>query len=64
MPNLPSLELDIEVAEGRYLELAGLETEAKDGRTTEAIHTNQITVNLPKHPSELKCSLAFLLAYR
>lgn len=57
-------ELHPEGTEGVQLELAGLETEAKDGRMIEAFHTNQITINLPKYPSELKCNLAFLSAYR
>ncbi|MEW5705495.1 MAG: hypothetical protein AB1743_01640 [Actinomycetota bacterium] len=42
--------------------MAGLETEAKESRTTEAFCTNQI-LSLPEDPSESKRSIVFFAAH-
>ena len=47
---------------GRYLHLAGLETEARERRSTEASRSTQITINLPENPSEAKPGLVIFTA--
>lgn len=57
-----ALDLNSEEPKETHLKLAGLETEARDSRSTEAFQTTQITINLPEDSSEYKSNLVFFSA--
>lgn len=52
----------LEESKGKLLRLAGLETEAKRSRSTEAFRPTRITINLPEDTSEVRPSITFSVA--
>ncbi|HEY3375598.1 MAG TPA: hypothetical protein VGK02_11160 [Candidatus Aquicultor sp.] len=52
-------ELRSEDSRVKLIQVAGLETEAKENRPTEVFRSNYITVNLPEDPSEQRSSIVF-----
>ena len=59
-----ALDVSVEGQEERFVDVAGLATEATGRRSTEALRTQQITINLnlQEEPSKAKANVVFLAA--